>query len=59
MGLRYMVQDYMMGGIAFNSTIDNWLGGFDSNIFLFASQGDFYQGADKDLISTITPILND
>ena len=47
-----------MGGFSTSQNVDFWLYGFQSNIFDLISQGDFYAGNDKDLVSLISPIFN-
>lgn len=53
-----MIQEYVMGGIQTQQEADLWLFGFQSDVFDLVSQGDFYDGNDKDLSNTITTIFN-
>jgi hypothetical protein len=53
-----MVQDYVMGGMTRTDGASQWLFGIQSSIFNLVSQGEFFKGNDKDLISTVTPIFN-
>jgi hypothetical protein len=48
-GLRFMVQDYIMGGLITQRTAKEWVNGWQSNIFDLVQQGDFFLGTDKDL----------
>ena len=42
MALRYMVQEYLMGGLLQESTVDTWLTGFDADFYNIVSDGDFF-----------------
>jgi hypothetical protein len=53
-----MVQEYLMGGYRTTNTIDSWLNGYTADFYDIVTQGNFYQGNDKDLINTITPLIN-
>jgi len=57
-GLRYMVQEYVMNGLTVSLPSSKWFYGYQSNIFNFVSQGDFYQGNDKDLDNNINTVFN-
>lgn len=46
-----------MRGLITTQTVNSWVYGFNSTIFDIISQGDFYAGNDKDLVSTINPIF--
>lgn len=48
-GLRFMVQDYIMGGLITQRTAKEWVNGWQSSIFDLVQQGDFFLGTDKDL----------
>lgn len=41
-GLRYMVQNYIMGGLTTKQPANYWLFGYQSNIFQLISEGDFF-----------------
>jgi hypothetical protein len=58
LNMRYMVQEYLLGGIVSSMTADKWLAGFDADFFDIVSQGDFYAGNDYDLIKKVTPLDN-
>lgn len=57
-GLRFMVQDYIMGGLITQRTAKEWVNGWQSSIFDPVQRGDFFLGTDKDLDKSITPIFN-
>jgi hypothetical protein len=46
-----------LGGLAFTGSIDTWLSGYSAD-YSIVSDGDFFQGNDKDLISQVTPLFN-
>jgi len=48
-GLRFMVQDYIMGGLITQRSAKEWVSGWQSGIFDLVQQGDFFLGTDKDL----------
>jgi hypothetical protein len=58
LGFRYLVQEYLLGGLTSEMTVNQWISSYDADFFDIISQGDFFLGNDKDLIKTITPILN-
>lgn len=58
LSLRYMVQEYLLGGLTTTKPIQTWFDGYDADFFDMISDGDFYQGNDKDLIKKINPISN-
>lgn len=58
MGLRYMVQEYLLRGLVTTRPAKDWFEGFSSDIFSIVSQGDYYAGNDKDLINSITPVFS-
>lgn len=47
-----------MGGFTSEMTVAQWLSQYDADFFDIVTQGDFFEGNDKDLIKTICPILN-
>ena len=57
-GLRFMVQDYIMGGLVTKRPASDWFSGWDSPIFDVVQQGDFFLGTDKDLDNKIAPVVN-
>jgi len=56
--LRFMVQNYLFGGATSEKSINEWLMGYEETFFHEISQGNFYQGNDKDLINKINPVFN-
>lgn len=58
MGLRYMVQEYLLRGLVTTRPAKDWYSGFSSDIFSIVSQGDYYAGNDKDLINLINPVFS-
>ena len=56
-GMRYMVQNYVMGGLTTTQPANLWLYGYQSPIFQLIAQGDFFAGNDKDLTNLISPVF--
>lgn len=55
---RFMVQDYILGGLTQTKDAQSWIYGSASSIFDTVSSGDFYKGNVKDLNNFVTPIFN-
>jgi hypothetical protein len=47
-----------MGGYLSTMPLSTWIGGFNASYIKTMTEGDFYEGIDKDLLETVTPILN-
>jgi hypothetical protein len=47
-----------MGGLVTQRAASDWFTEWQSPIFDLVQQGDFFLGTDKDLDSTISPIVN-
>mmetsp|Transcript_9644 Transcript_9644/g.9315 ORF Transcript_9644/g.9315 Transcript_9644/m.9315 type:complete len:155 (+) Transcript_9644:1138-1602(+) len=56
--LRFLVQDYFMGGVLTTADIDSWIFGIPNSFIDIMSTGEYLEGADFDLISTVYPIYN-
>ena len=56
--IRFMVQDYILGGLTQTKDAKSWLYGSSSQIFDTVSKGDFYSANVKDLNNFVTPIFN-
>ena len=48
----------MLGGFTVTKDQNEWLHGYESDIFKKFTEGDFFTGADKDLDNKITPVFN-
>lgn len=57
--LIYMVQGWMMEGPFVNYTSEQLMFGWDSQIIAKANGGNYWQGADFNLETYMTPIIND
>lgn len=47
-----------MGGLLSTMSTDSWINGFNASFISEMSSGDFYAGADKDLLTEVFPIRN-
>lgn len=57
--MRYMVQEYLLGGLTTQGSVKDWLGSQEATFMTeILSDGDFFEGTDKDLISTVYPVFN-
>jgi len=57
-GMRYMVQEYLMGGLTSTMTVTEWMNGFETDFYDTVMEGDFYIGNDKDLETFVAPFIN-
>ena len=58
LALRYLVQDFYLGGSAQSYTMDQLFTKIDAKFIADLTQGDFLSGVDKDLLTEIYPIRN-
>mmetsp|Transcript_33877 Transcript_33877/g.24932 ORF Transcript_33877/g.24932 Transcript_33877/m.24932 type:complete len:322 (-) Transcript_33877:362-1327(-) len=58
LALRYMVQDFLMGGAVVTAPIEQWITGMDFDFVDIIKDGEFLEGTDKDLLNTVYPVFN-
>ena len=57
--LRYLVQEYLFESVRLNNVIKFWIeDGISFPFIQDLRKGDYLQGADKDLVDKIYPVLN-
>lgn len=56
--LRYFVQDFFLGGYLTTKPSSEWLSTMTTPQTQYMMMGDFLDGADYDLISSVYPIIN-